>query len=70
MPVQATAITIEGRVIQGLSYRMASYAAPAASVPASPYPFITGTYHVQTALGWVDIPASEVSTITVNPLAH
>jgi hypothetical protein len=70
MPVQATVITTDGRVIQGVSYRMASYAPPAPAVPASPYPYNGGTYHIQTLFGWVDLLDSQVASITVSPLAH
>jgi hypothetical protein len=70
MPVQTKITTTDGRVLQGISYRMASYSPPLPSVPASPYPFNGGTYHVQTALGWVDINESQVGSVSVSLLAH
>jgi hypothetical protein len=71
MPVQTVVNTVAGRVIQGISYRMAAYQTPPpASIPASPYPFVGGVYHLETALGWVDIPMSDVHNITLYPSTH
>lgn len=70
MPLQAALTTTDGRVIQGVSYRMAAYTTPGPSIPASPYPFLGGMYHLQTPLGWVDIADSDVSSIFVTPIAH
>jgi len=69
MAVQATIVTSDGRVLQGMSYRMSPSAPPLPSVPASPYPFNGGTYHIETPLGWVDLNESQVTTITVTPTA-
>jgi hypothetical protein len=69
MTTQAVIVTSNGQVLQALSYRMASSAPPQPSVPASPYPFKGGVYHVQSRLGWIDLNASEVFTVSLSPTA-
>jgi hypothetical protein len=71
MTVQATVVLKSGAVVQGVNYRLAAYASPyQPGAPASPPPFNGGMYHVQTAMGWIEVPATQIATISTRPVAH
>ena len=70
MSVQLTVTLLNGQTLWGINYRMAPYTVPNPSVPASPLPFTGGVFHMQTPLGWVDIVASQVKSISVAPGAN
>jgi hypothetical protein len=57
MSAQVTVVLTNGQIITGINYRM-DPSLPA--VPAS-----AGMYHIQTKLGWVDIPSSEILSISL-----
>lgn len=65
MSTQVTITLTDGRVIQGLSYRMSTAVPANPSVSASPG--TGGVYHVQAENGWIDIPASQVASIVLKP---
>jgi hypothetical protein len=65
MSTQVTITLTDGRVIQGLSYRMSTGVPVNPTVPASP--ITHGMYHIQGDNGWVDIPASEVASVVLHP---
>jgi len=68
MATLVTIVTTEGRTIQGLNYRMDPSVAIRPNVPRSP--LSGGIYHVHTRLGWIEIPASQVKSLTVKPGAR
>lgn len=66
MSTQITIKTIDGRVIKGINYTIAAAdmpTDPAALAAAMPGGLAMGVYHIQTALGWVYIPASQIAEI-------
>ena len=55
-----------GKVIQGVNYRMDPNSAPTPWVPQSPVPFNGGYYHIETANGWVyNIGVDDIQSISV-----
>ena len=67
MSTQAIVTLNTGQVVRAVSYRMSPGRPPAPSVPASPTPYMAGgMYHLETPMGWVDIPASQVQNISVS----
>lgn len=67
MSTQVTVTMANGTTLQAVNHRMSPFSPPVPSVPASPYPFTGGVYHLLTASGWVDLPMSQVARITVAP---
>ena len=64
MSTQVVIKTIYGRTYVGINYRMDPAGLASPSTPNDPN---GGAYHIQTANGWIDIPANEVASIKIQP---
>jgi hypothetical protein len=65
--IQVKVVMQNGQVITGINWRMSSYGPWNPSVPASPYPFAGGVFHLKSPSGWVDVEASQVRSFSVTP---
>jgi len=63
--IQVELKTVDGHIIRGISYtQMYGLASdPAKIVPNMPGGWQLGQFHIQTATGWIPIPASNVHSI-------